>query len=105
MLARRQGAAGTRRPRQAHPLYERRAVPSLHAHGAVAQRRDLRFRRLRQRKVHKYSPDGKLLMSWGGPGTNPGEFNIVQNICTDSDGWVYVAAPENHRVKVFDGNG
>jgi hypothetical protein len=42
-------------------------------------------------KVHKYSPDGRLLMSWGEPGTNPGEFNIVHNICTDADGWVYVA--------------
>jgi hypothetical protein len=56
-------------------------------------------------RVHKYSPDGKLLMSWGGPGTNPGEFNIVHNICTDADGWVYVADRENHRVQVFDGNG
>jgi hypothetical protein len=56
-------------------------------------------------RVHKYSPDGKLLMSWGEPGTNPGEFNIVHNICTDSDGWVYVADRENHRVQVFDGNG
>ena len=44
-------------------------------------------------------------MSWGGPGTNPGEFNIVHNICTDADGWVYVADRENHRVQVFDGNG
>jgi NHL repeat-containing protein len=56
-------------------------------------------------RVHKYSPDGKLLMSWGGPGTNPGEFNIVHNICTDADGWVYVADRENHRIQVFDGNG
>jgi hypothetical protein len=44
-------------------------------------------------------------MSWGEPGTNPGEFNIVHNICTDADGWVYVADRENHRVQVFDGNG
>src|SRR5271156_5016447 len=56
-------------------------------------------------KVHKYSPDGKLLMSWGEPGTGPGEFNIVHNICTDAEGWVYVADRENHRVQVFDGNG
>ena len=56
-------------------------------------------------KVHKYAPDGKLLMSWGEPGTSPGEFNIVHNICTDADGWVYVADRENHRVQVFDGNG
>jgi DNA-binding beta-propeller fold protein YncE len=56
-------------------------------------------------RVHKYSPDGKLLMSWGESGTQPGEFNIVHNICTDADGWVYVADRENHRVQVFDGNG
>ena len=56
-------------------------------------------------RVHKYSPDGKLLFSWGGPGTDPGEFNIVHNIATDKDGYVYVADRENHRVQVFDSNG
>jgi hypothetical protein len=55
--------------------------------------------------VHKYSPDGKLLRTWGGPGCDPGQFNIVHNICCDADGWVYVADRENHRVQVFDGNG
>ena len=55
--------------------------------------------------VHKYSPDGKLLKTWGEPGTDPGQFNIVHNIVTDADGWVYVADRENHRVQVFDGNG
>ena len=56
-------------------------------------------------RVHKYTPDGKLLLSWGEPGTGEGEFNIVHNICCDADGWVYVADRENHRVQVFDGNG
>jgi DNA-binding beta-propeller fold protein YncE len=55
--------------------------------------------------VHKFSPDGKLLKSWGEPGSDPGQFNIVHNIVTDEDGWVYVADRENHRVQVFDGNG
>jgi DNA-binding beta-propeller fold protein YncE len=55
--------------------------------------------------VHKYSPDGKHLMCWGTTGTDPGQFNIVHNIATDDDGWVYVADRENHRVQVFDGNG
>jgi DNA-binding beta-propeller fold protein YncE len=40
----------------------------------------------------------------GEPGTAPGEFNVVHNICCDRDGWVYVADRENHRVQVFDGN-
>jgi DNA-binding beta-propeller fold protein YncE len=56
-------------------------------------------------RVHKYTPDGKLVLSWGEPGTGEGEFNIVHNICCDADGWVYVADRENHRVQVFDGNG
>jgi DNA-binding beta-propeller fold protein YncE len=56
-------------------------------------------------RVHKYSPDGKLLFSWGSPGTDPGQFNIAHNICCDPDGWVYVADRENHRVQVFDGDG
>jgi hypothetical protein len=56
-------------------------------------------------RVHKYSPDGKLILSWGESGTLPGQFNIVHNICCDKDGWVYVADRENHRVQVFDGNG
>jgi hypothetical protein len=56
-------------------------------------------------RVHKFSPDGKLVSSWGESGSGPGEFNIVHNIATDADGWVYVADRENHRVQVFDGNG
>jgi len=56
-------------------------------------------------RVHKYAPNGKLILSWGGPGTDPGEFNIAHNITCDPDGWVYVADRENHRVQVFDGNG
>jgi DNA-binding beta-propeller fold protein YncE len=56
-------------------------------------------------RVHKYSPDGKRLLSWGEPGTGEGEFNIVHNVCCDADGWVYVADRENHRVQVFDGKG
>jgi NHL repeat len=55
--------------------------------------------------VHKYSPDGKLIKSWGESGTDPGQFNIVHNIVTDAEGWVYVADRENHRIQVFDGDG
>lgn len=55
--------------------------------------------------VHKFDPKGRLLKSWGAPGTDPGEFNIVHNIVCDDAGWVYVADRENHRIQVFDGNG
>ena len=56
-------------------------------------------------RVHKYSPDGKLLTSWGESGTDPGQFNVPHNICADRSGYVYVADRENHRVQVFDPNG
>jgi len=56
-------------------------------------------------RVHKYAPDGTLLLAWGESGTDPGQFNIVHNIATDSAGWVYVADRENHRIQVFDPNG
>jgi DNA-binding beta-propeller fold protein YncE len=56
-------------------------------------------------RVHKFSPAGKLLLSWGESGSEPGQFNIAHNIASDEDGWVYVADRENHRVQVFDGNG
>lgn len=55
--------------------------------------------------VHKYTPDGKRVKSWGESGSGPGQFNIVHNIVADNDGWVYVADRENHRVQVFDANG
>jgi hypothetical protein len=56
-------------------------------------------------RVHKFSPDGRLLLSWGRNGMAPGEFNLPHNLVCDADGWVYVADRENHRIQVFDGNG
>jgi len=55
--------------------------------------------------VHKYSPDGRLLHTWGHSGCGPGEFYIPHNLVCDPEGWVYVADRENHRVQVFDGQG
>ena len=56
-------------------------------------------------RVHKYSPDGKLLFSWGASGTDPGEFASPHNVATDKDGYVYVADRENNRIQIFDSNG
>lgn len=56
-------------------------------------------------RVHKYSPDGKHLFSWGASGCGPGEFNLVHSVCTDKQGYVYVADRENHRIQIFDANG
>jgi DNA-binding beta-propeller fold protein YncE len=56
-------------------------------------------------RVHKYSPDGQHLFSWGDYGTDPGQFNLVHSVATDAEGRVYVADRENHRVQVFDDQG
>ena len=56
-------------------------------------------------RVHRYSPDGKLLMSWGEPGVAPGQFNVVHDICCDRAGRIYIADRENHRIQIFDADG
>ena len=56
-------------------------------------------------RIHKFSPDGKLLSSWGECGCDPGQFNVPHNIVCDANGWIYVADRENHRVQIFDGDG
>ena len=55
--------------------------------------------------IHKFDASGRLLKSWGTPGTGPGEFNLPHNICCDADGWIYVADRENSRIQVFDEEG
>lgn len=55
--------------------------------------------------VHKYTPDGRHVKSWGTSGTREGEFQLPHNICCDDEGWVYVADRENHRIQIFDGEG
>lgn len=56
-------------------------------------------------RVHKFSPDGKLLRSWGEPGTGPGQFNLPHGIGVDSTGRVFVTDRENSRVQVFSPDG
>ncbi len=56
-------------------------------------------------RVHRFSPDGRLLASWGGPGDGPGQFNLPHGIAIDQGGRVYVADRENSRVQVFSADG
>jgi len=56
-------------------------------------------------RVHKFSKDGKLLLSWGIPGAEPGQFRLPHNIWIDKQDRVWIADRENHRVQVFDVNG
>ncbi len=56
-------------------------------------------------RVHKFSAEGKLLLSWGEPGSGPGEFNLPHGICIDKRGRVLVADEQNQRVQVFTQEG
>ena len=55
--------------------------------------------------VHRFSPGGTHLRSWGGAGCEPGQFNLPHNICCTEGGEVFVADRENHRIQVFDCDG
>jgi DNA-binding beta-propeller fold protein YncE len=56
-------------------------------------------------RVAKLDKHGRWLMSWGEPGSGPGEFNTPHSIATDAEGNVYVADRGNDRIQVFDGEG
>jgi DNA-binding beta-propeller fold protein YncE len=56
-------------------------------------------------RVHKFAADGTHLLSWGEPGTAPGEFNLPHGVWIDRKGRVLVADRENDRVQVFDQQG
>jgi sugar lactone lactonase YvrE len=58
-----------------------------------------------QARVHRYSPDGRLLTSWGEPGTGPGQFALPHDVCVDARNRVLVCDRENHRVQLFDRSG
>ena len=55
--------------------------------------------------VHCFDPNGNLLMSWGNPGRNPGEFRAVHGVWEDKKERIWVADRENGRMQVFTGRG
>ena len=56
-------------------------------------------------RVHKFNAQGQHIMSWGEPGTGPGEFNLPHGVWIDRQGRVLVADRENDRVQVFNQSG
>jgi len=55
--------------------------------------------------VHKFSPQGELLLSWGRQGTGPGEFVNLHGIWVDEQSRVFVCDRENDRIQIFDDQG
>ena len=56
-------------------------------------------------RVHRYSPTGEHILSWGESGCEAGQFNLPHSIAADSRGRILVADRENHRVQIFDEDG
>ena len=56
-------------------------------------------------RVHRFSPDGRLLGSWGEPGTGPGQFMLPHGIAVTRDGRVLVCDRESDRIQIFDPSG
>ncbi len=56
-------------------------------------------------RVHKFSPDGKLLLSWGEPGQDPCQFKLPHSIWVDRKDRVWVPDRENNRIQIFNAQG
>ena len=60
----------------------------------------------RNARVHRFSPEGRLLASWGEPGKEgPNQFHLPHSLFVDDDGLVYVCDRENSRIQVFSAEG
>lgn len=56
-------------------------------------------------RIHKFSQEGKHLLSWGEPGSGPAQFALPHCVVVDKQGRVYVADRENRRIQVFNKDG
>lgn len=56
-------------------------------------------------RVHRFSRAGRLLHSWGEPGSGPGQFHVPHGLAVDQGGIVYVADRENSRIQRFSADG
>jgi streptogramin lyase len=56
-------------------------------------------------RVLKFSKDGKLIKTWGKPGTGPGEFDQPHALAMDSQGRLFVGDRNNNRIQIFDQEG
>jgi hypothetical protein len=56
-------------------------------------------------KIHRFSPEGDLLASWGELGDGPGQFMNPHAVWVQPDGRVVIVDRENDRLQVFTPDG
>ena len=56
-------------------------------------------------RVHKFTPDGTLLFSWGAPGDAPIQFRLPHSLWVDKQERVWVVDRENNRIQIFNAQG
>jgi DNA-binding beta-propeller fold protein YncE len=56
-------------------------------------------------RVHRFSRNGRLLLSWGEPGVAAGQFRLPHNVWVDKQDRVWVPDRENSRIQIFDAGG
>lgn len=60
----------------------------------------------RNSRVHRFSPDGQLISSWGNSGKSaPGEFHLPHSVWVDDQQLVYICDRENDRIQIFSASG
>jgi hypothetical protein len=56
-------------------------------------------------RVHRFTAEGKLIQSWGEPGSGPGQFYLPHDVCVTQDDRLLVCDRENDRIQIFTRDG
>jgi len=56
-------------------------------------------------RIHKFAPDGSLIMTFGSWGYEDGQFRSPHSLAMDSQGRLFVADRGNRRIQIFDQDG
>jgi sugar lactone lactonase YvrE len=56
-------------------------------------------------RITKLAPDGRFIKMWGGPGTEPGQFEMLRALAFGPDRLLYAVDCTNHRIDVFTRDG
>lgn len=57
------------------------------------------------RRVHRFSQQGELELSWGRSGVSAGEFSMVHHVSIDEQGRILICDRENDRIQFFSPDG